>query len=134
MLRCIVLIFVSIAAATLLCAQEMKVDHCSCTKAGVPQDSTFTFRGRMMGYNGNPTYRIWPVASDRLLGVRDVCLEGLDLGKWTPYMDNELWADFTVSAVTPQRPGVMQFVCIRSIRAPFLRQKERPSQKRPGLH
>lgn len=75
----------------------------------------------MIGYNGNPTYRIWPVGTDRLLGVRGSCLDALELGKWTPYMDKELWADFTVSAVTPQRPGVMRFVCIRSIRAPFLR-------------
>lgn len=78
-----------------------------------------------MGYNGNPTYRIWPFGSHRLLGIRGVCLEGLELGEWTPYMDNELWAEFSVSAVTPQRPGVMQFVCIRSIRAPFLQPQKR---------
>lgn len=114
--------------------QEVKLDHCACRKGGVPSDSTFTFRGRMIGYNGNPTYRIWPVGTNRLLGVRGSCLDALDLGEWTPYLDNELWADFTVSAVTPQRPGVMQFVCIRSIRAPFLRKRAGSTQTRPDVH
>lgn len=134
MLRCLALIVVAASTAPFLHGQEVALDHCSCTQGGIPQDSTFTFRGRMMGYSGNPTYRIWPVGSDRLLGIRGECLDGLDLGEWTPYLDNELWADFTVSAVTPQRPGVMQFVCIRSIRAPFLRKRAGSTQTRPDVH
>jgi hypothetical protein len=104
-------------------AQEMTLDHCSCIDGGVPSDSTFTFRGRLSLWNGNPAFRIWPLGTTRLLGIRGVCLSALELGTWNPYHDHELWADFTVSAVTPQEPGVMQFVCIRSIKAPFLRKK-----------
>ena len=104
-------------------AQEFQFDHCNCFEGGIPSDSTFTFRGRLSLWNGNPAFRIWPAGSKRLLGIRGVCVSALELGTWNPYHDHELWADFTVSAVTPQEPGVMQFVCIRSMKAPFLRKK-----------
>ncbi|MBL7986181.1 MAG: hypothetical protein JNM91_14335 [Flavobacteriales bacterium] len=104
-------------------AQELKLDHCICNDGGVPSDSTFTFRGRLSYWNGNPSFRIWPVGTTRLLGIRGVCLNSLDLGIWNPYHDHELWADFTVSTITPREHGVMQFVCIRSIKVPFLRKK-----------
>ena len=107
-------------------AQETRLDHCSCTAAGVPNDSTFTFRGRMSAWNGAPTFRIWPVGTKRLLGLRTVCLDHLELDEWNPYMGLELWADFTVSSITPSKPGVMQFVCIRSIDKPFLRKRPEP--------
>lgn len=79
----------------------------------------------MSAWNGNPTWRIWPVGTRRLLGIRSACADTLDLGELTPYSGKELWADFTVSAITPQRPGMMQFVCIRSIQRPFLRKQKR---------
>ena len=107
-------------------AQDLQLNHCSCTEGGIPSDSTFTFRGRMSAWNGNPTFRIWRVGTNRMLGIRGTCAESLELGEYTPYFGLELWADFTVSAVTPQQPGVMQFVCIRSIRAPFLRKRPAP--------
>ncbi len=107
-------------------AQDLQLTHCSCTEGGIPSDSTFTFRGRMSAWNGNPTFRIWRVGTNRMLGIRGVCLDSLELGKYTPYFGLELWADFSVSAVTPQQPGVMQFVCIRSIKAPFLRKRPAP--------
>ncbi|MBL7980343.1 MAG: hypothetical protein JNL52_00900 [Flavobacteriales bacterium] len=107
-------------------SQELALNHCSCTEGGIPSDSTFTFRGRMSAWNGNPTFRIWRVGTNRMLGIRGVCLDSLELGKYNPYFGLELWADFTVSAVTPQKPGVMQFVCVRSIEAPFLRKRPAP--------
>jgi hypothetical protein len=107
-------------------SQELALNHCSCAEGGAPSDSTFTFRGRMSAWNGNPTYRIWRVGTNRMLGIRGVCAERHDLGEYTPYFGLELWADFTVSAVTPQQPGVMQFICIRTIKAPFLRKRPAP--------
>jgi hypothetical protein len=104
-------------------AQELELEHCECVAGGIPRDSTFTFRGRMSAWNGNPTFRIWRVGTNRMLGLRGICLDSLHLGKYNPYMGLELWADFTVSAITPLKDGVMQFVCIRSIRSPFLRNK-----------
>ncbi|MBL0126630.1 MAG: hypothetical protein IPP83_04050 [Flavobacteriales bacterium] len=106
-------------------AQELRLSHCSCTSGGIPSDSTFTFRGRLSAWNGAPTWRIWRVGTHRILGIRSTCADSLDLGELTPYFEKELWADFTVSAVTRQRPGVMQFVCIRSIAHPFLRERQR---------
>lgn len=104
-------------------AQTIALDHCACVTGGAPSDSTFTFRGRMSAWNGAPTFRIWPVGTDRMLGIRNSCMAAMDLGDLAPYSGTELWADFTVSAITPQRPGVMQFVCIRSISGPFLRER-----------
>lgn len=77
----------------------------------------------MSAWNGAPTFRIWRVGTKRIMGLRTVCIDHLDLGELTPYFGKELWADFTVSPITPQRPGVMQFVCIRSIQRPFLRDR-----------
>ena len=104
-------------------AQDIQLDHCSCTSGGTPSDSTFTFRGRMTAWNGNPVYRIWRVGTQRMLGIRGVCLSALNLGKLTPSFGSELWADFTVSAVTPQRSGVMQFICIRKVQNAFFRKE-----------
>jgi hypothetical protein len=110
-----------LVSAVVANGQTLVLDHCSCVDGGVPSDSTFTFRGRVSAWNGAPTFRIWRVGTNRIVGLRNICLKEMDLGAWNPYMGTELWADFTVSAVTPQRPGVMQFVCLRSIARPFLR-------------
>ncbi|MEX1132118.1 MAG: hypothetical protein WEC15_02740 [Flavobacteriales bacterium] len=107
-------------------AQHLQLDHCSCTQGGTPSDSTFTFRGRMSAWNGNPTFRIWRVGTNRMLGIRGICAQSLELGEYTPYFGLELWADFAVSALTQQQPGVMQFVCIGSIKAPYLRKRPAP--------
>lgn len=123
MARKVVLLTVALVSINLI-GQTIRLDHCSCTAKGIPSDSTVKFRGRLSLWNGNPSFRIWPVGTNRLLGLSGSCLEALELGEWHPYHDKELWADFTVSAVTEQRAGVMQFVCIRAIERPFLRKKE----------
>jgi len=64
-----------------------------------------------------------------MLGIRGACLSALNLGNLTPYFGYELWADFTVSAVTPQQSGVMQFVCIRKIQNAFFTKE--PVQNNP---
>ncbi|HMC97397.1 MAG TPA: hypothetical protein VKG92_07090 [Flavobacteriales bacterium] len=106
--------------------QDLVLDHCACTTGSTPSDSTFTFRGRMSAWNGAPTFRIWRVGTNRMLGIRTVCLDQLELGELNPYEGYELWADFTVSAVTPSKPGVMQFICIRKIANPFFRKQPSP--------
>jgi len=115
------LILTLLAFRIMASAQVIELGHCKCVAGGIPSDSTFTFRGRISAWNGNPTFRIWRVGTDRILGIRGVCLDDLDLGEYNPLMGKELWADFTVSAITPQEPGVMQFICLRSIEQPFLR-------------
>ena len=76
----------------------------------------FVVRGRLRAYNGNPTFRIWPLGSSRLLGVT-----GVNPGE-TPIMpsdlgvsfDQDLYADFMVCPFTPEQPGVMRRVCIEN--------------------
>jgi len=76
--------------------------------------------GRLSLYSDNVPLRIWPVGSSRLLGVQmadspfylpvacrvpSEFTRGLDL-------DTDIYADFVVRPLTPERPGVMQRVCI----------------------
>ena len=76
----------------------------------------FVVRGRLRAYNGNPTFRIWPVGTTRLLGVT-----GEHPGE-DPIMpdnlgvtfDHDLYADFEVCPFTRDTPGVMRRVCIES--------------------
>jgi hypothetical protein len=78
----------------------------------------FSVYGRMRAYNGNPTFRIWPVGTRRLLGVT-----GADPGE-NPIMpgdlgvsfDRDIYADFEVCPFPKQAVGVMQRVCIEIAR------------------
>lgn len=86
--------------------------------ASVPnlQGKCFVVRGRLRAYNGNPTFRIWPIGTKRLLGVT-----GVHPGE-TPIMpsdlgvsfDHDLYADFLVCPFTAEEPGIMRRVCIES--------------------
>jgi hypothetical protein len=72
----------------------------------------FAVRGRLSTANGAPTFRIWPVGTRRLLGVRgDVLPECL-----RPHVgfDRDLYADFVVCPLTRERPGHMRAVCVAS--------------------
>jgi hypothetical protein len=71
-------------------------------------------RGRLRAYNGNPTFRIWPVGTERLLGVTgagpgEEPIMPADLG---PSFQRDVFADFTVCPFTKQVRGAMQRVCI----------------------
>ena len=76
----------------------------------------FVVRGRLRTYNGNPTFRIWPSGTTRLLGVT-----GVHPGEETilpedlkPGFDHDLYADFEVCPFTKEVAGVMQRVCIET--------------------
>ncbi|PYS38427.1 MAG: hypothetical protein DMG14_17710 [Acidobacteria bacterium] len=86
-------------------------------KANLPlAGPCFVVHGRMRAYNGNPTFRIWRIGTDRLLGVT-----GAQPGE-DPIMpdnlgcdfDHDVYADFEVCPFTAERPGVMQRVCVVS--------------------
>lgn len=74
----------------------------------------FVVRGRVSFYNGGPSTRIWKVGTNRMLGVVDEVLPGeLDLRlNW----DTEAFGDFDLCPFTHEKPGVMQFVCIESVK------------------
>lgn len=76
----------------------------------------FVAHGRLRAYNGNPTFRIWRIASSRLLGVTGVhpgeepiLPAGLACG-----FDCDVFADFEVCPFTKEKAGVMQRVCVES--------------------
>ncbi len=80
----------------------------------------FEIRGRMAIYNGNPSLRIWPVGTKRLLALSErrgsmnedynvpkELLEQLSFGK-------AMYADFTICPFTDDEPGVMRLACVES--------------------
>src|SRR5437867_6152354 len=92
--------------------------------AGIPCHSSpdlagkcFVVHGRLRAFNGNPTFRIWPAGTKRLLGVTgahpgEEPIMPRDLGV---SFDRDLYADFQVCPFTRPKPGVMQRVCIQSV-------------------
>ena len=80
----------------------------------------FETRGRMATYDGNPSLRIWPVGTKRLLGLSErrgsmneaynlprELLAQLSFGK-------AMYADFTICPFTDDEPGVMRLACVES--------------------
>ena len=78
-------------------------------------------QGRLSAYNGNPTFRIWPIGSARLLGLS----ESRPAGREAVYPDalkplvgfeRDVLADYLVCPFTREEPGVMQLVCVEEAR------------------
>lgn len=82
--------------------------------------SCFEIRGRMGLSNGNPSVRIWPVGTKRLLGLsvgRASMDEDYNLPKELQAQlswGKAMYADFTVCPFTDDEPGVMRIVCVES--------------------
>jgi hypothetical protein len=76
----------------------------------------------MRYYNGAPSVSLWPVGTDRLLGVSEGRFEVAgyqDLPqsfRETLDSQREIYADFVVCPFTPNEPGVMPLVCVDSAR------------------
>ena len=79
-------------------------------------DSCFSIRGRMGAYSGSPSYRIWIVGTNRLLGVTQShgCTVPALLDSLIGVQDKFVFADFVVRPVSPEEAGAMRFVCIAS--------------------
>ena len=98
----------------------------------------FWVHGRLFAANGAPTFRIWPIGTRRILGVvgRD------DSGEAKTILPEpvralivsdtdavEVYGDFHVCPLQPDRPGWMRFV--RMDRARSLTARHRPLQPQP---
>ena len=86
----------------------------------------FVVHGRLRAYNGNPTFRIWPVGTMRLLGVTgphpgEEPVMPADLGC---DFDHDVYADFEVCPFSAATEGVMQRTCIESARHAVVVHKE----------
>ncbi len=80
----------------------------------------FAVQGKMSAWNGNPTFRISPTGTNRILGVTDApfppsqpqLLPESLAGKVT--MDANATGDFFVCPFTAEKSGHMQMVCVES--------------------
>ena len=90
----------------------------------------FKVRGRMAFYNGTPSVRIWPVGTNRILGIsqQSFYLEEYDnlpkelVNQLT--WDTVMFADFTVCPFTDDRPGEMRLICVESAENISIRKRE----------
>ena len=103
----------------------------------MPENASMCYwtRGRLSIYNGNPSLRLWKVGTKRILGIysgpstfpprtnRDSehpelpsNIEGLD----APLEEGEIFADFEVCPLRPERAGQMQPACIESAKNIFV--------------
>jgi hypothetical protein len=74
----------------------------------------FVVHGRLSVWNGNPTFRIWPVGTKRMLGVREEFELPPELDPYLGRFDDVVYANFNVCPLTKNKPGVMQIVCVES--------------------
>lgn len=89
-------------------------------------DACFVVRGRVSAYNGNPTFRMWIVGTQRLLGIdQDVDERPAAPRELAPYLnfDHDVFGDFRVCPLTPEREGWMRRVCIESASNWFAKKK-----------
>ena len=90
----------------------------------------FTLRGRLSMWNGNPTYRIWPVGTRRMLGISEGIFDKpgysnipQDLQTKLSW-DVNLFGDFVICPFQPDKPGRMRSVCVDSAKNVVIRPRE----------
>ena len=75
----------------------------------------YRIRGRLSYYNGSPSTRIWIVGTHRLLGVPS---EESELPPNVKVLMEDfeatIFGDFVVCPLSPERPGRMQMVVVKS--------------------
>ena len=84
----------------------------------------FWVHGRLMAYNGTPTFRLWPSGGHRLLGIEcgeRGCGEAAQvlpqkLLKYDPGFGRILWGDFRVCPLDRERAGWMLMVRLSDAR------------------
>ena len=104
-----------------------------------PENTSMCYwtRGRVRVGNGTPSYRLWKVGTNRLLGIYSgpsVDRYSLDNEDpefpanvqrvWQTRIGHSLFADFEVCTLEPERPGFMQAACIESAENIFVQKPE----------
>jgi hypothetical protein len=80
----------------------------------------YSVHGRLSRGADTVILRLWPVGTKRILGITggptlddaDAAIRPQNLK--FPFGDEDIYGDFEVCPFTPERKGVMQFVCIES--------------------
>lgn len=90
----------------------------------------FVVHGRLSLYNGAPAVRLWIIGTNRILGVSEgrFYAEGFrnlpesieEKLDW----DTVLYGDFFVYPFTPAKPGVMQLICIESVKNMVIKKRK----------
>jgi hypothetical protein len=79
----------------------------------------FTLHGRLSIYNGTPSFRIWIIGTNRILGVPGGDTEPAEMPRQLEKIftspGTEIYADFVVTPLTKYKPGYMQDVRIESV-------------------
>lgn len=95
---------------------EDKPEKQSCKEHPMLSGPCFKIRGRMFFSNGTPGIRIWPVGTNRILGIG-----GLEENENVPdelvqqlSWETAMYADFTICPFTNDEPGVMRLICVES--------------------
>jgi len=82
--------------------------------------------GRIGLYNGTPAFRLWKIGTNRLLGIYSgPSVDRYGLDNEDPQMpaslkrnfkpsENQVYGDFEVCPLEPEREGAMQAACIES--------------------
>ena len=90
----------------------------------------FIVHGRLSLYNGAPSVRLWKIGTNRILGVSEgrFYVEGIrnlpEAIEEKLTWDTELYGDFLVYPFTPSKPGVMQLMCIESVKNLVIKKKQ----------
>lgn len=97
----------------------------------------FTIHGRLQFWNGNPSFRIRRIGTNRILGVSDQRsyregYENLPPALEALAQEGPVVADFEVCPFTKEEPGVMQLVCVQGAKEvqPPAAEKESRIEKR----
>jgi len=99
--------------------QDTTQNNCEpCRKHPEVIGPSFVVHGAMRLYNGMPSVRIWLIGTKRILGVSEgqFYLKGYcNLPKWLEpklSFETDLIGDFVLYSFTPDKKGVMRFVCV----------------------
>lgn len=99
---------------------EDKPKKKSCKEHPMLSGPCFKIRGRMFFSNGTPSIRIWPVRTNRILGISEGRFYLEDYENVPDELVHQLswetamYADFIVCPFTNDAPGVMRLVCVES--------------------
>lgn len=75
----------------------------------------FTIHGRLFVSNGTPSVRVWIVGTKRILGAQPVEQLPPNVRRYLQFGTN-IYADFLVCPLEPDRAGWMRSVEIRSVK------------------
>lgn len=109
--------WIRLGVASAFSAGALGVSASACTAHESLAGECREIRARVTYANGNPSVRIWPVGTTRMLGVREAD-EPLIPEQVSSRLswDHSVYANLRVCPLTKERPGHMQMVCVASAR------------------